>query len=97
MSTKTLLNSPDCYGNVCLHLAIKHGHREVGTDNCHSNLILEIDQSNYSSEKKITYDQLDLFPEGSSLIMSFTPSLFIELDKHLIFSADRGVMFGVWG
>lgn len=29
LSTKTLLNSPDCYGNVCLHLAIKHGHREI--------------------------------------------------------------------
>lgn len=53
LSTKTLLNSPDCYGNVCLHLAIKYGHREVGTDNCHSNLILEIDQNNYSSENKL--------------------------------------------
>lgn len=29
LSTKTLLNSPDCYGNVCLHLAIKYGHREI--------------------------------------------------------------------
>ena len=26
---RTLLNSPDNYGNVCLHLAIKHGHKEV--------------------------------------------------------------------
>lgn len=29
LSTRTLLNSPDNYGNVCLHLAIKHGHKEV--------------------------------------------------------------------
>ena len=29
LSIRTLLNSPDNYGNVCLHLAIKNGHREV--------------------------------------------------------------------
>ncbi|KAL9957509.1 hypothetical protein ACROYT_G039148 [Oculina patagonica] len=29
LSTRTLLNSPDNYGNACLHLAIKHGHKEI--------------------------------------------------------------------
>ncbi|KAJ7386257.1 hypothetical protein OS493_010661 [Desmophyllum pertusum] len=29
LSIRTLLNSPDNYGNVCLHLAIKNGHREI--------------------------------------------------------------------
>lgn len=40
---KILLNSFDCYGNVCLYLVIKYGYREVGIDNCYFNLILEID------------------------------------------------------
>lgn len=29
LSVRTLLNSPDNYSNVCLHLAIKNGHKEV--------------------------------------------------------------------